>query len=150
MATHRESRNIALSAEHLFDVVADVERYPEFLPLVREARVVDRQADGYETEQTLVVGWSLQRFRSCTQLDRPRQITVTARDRSLWYLDIRWDFSPLADQRCRVDFTVDCQARALFLLPLIQIAVLPMATSMVQAFERRAHVLARSGSLPNR
>jgi ribosome-associated toxin RatA of RatAB toxin-antitoxin module len=37
MATHRENRAIALSSEWLFDIVADVERYPEFLPLVREA-----------------------------------------------------------------------------------------------------------------
>lgn len=142
MARHRESRTIAHAMERLFDIVADVERYPEFLPMVREARIVARQADAYETEQALLLGWHLHRFRSCTQLERPRRITVTSRDRAFWSLDICWDFSPLADDRCRVDFTVDCQARSLLLLPLVQIAVLPMATSMVDAFERRAHALA--------
>ena len=56
MATHRESRAIARPAEEIFDIVADVERYPEFVPLIREARIFNRVEDTYETEQSLALG----------------------------------------------------------------------------------------------
>ena len=69
MATHRESRAIALPPEWLFDIVADVERYPEFLPLMRAARIVRRYPKAYETEQTLALGLLLHRFRTRTELD---------------------------------------------------------------------------------
>ena len=53
MANHRECRAIAQSPESLFDIVADVERYPEFLPLVSSARIVNRHENASETEQSL-------------------------------------------------------------------------------------------------
>ena len=142
MATHRESRAIALSPEWLFDVVADVERYPEFVPLMLDAKIVHRDDDAYETEQRLALGLLMHRFRTRTELDRPRQITVLSDDRSFCRFDIRWTFSPLADDHCHVDFALDCETRSLWLMPVIQLLILPMATTMVSAFEARAHALA--------
>ena len=142
MASHRESRSIALPAEWLFDIVADVERYPEFLPLMREARIVDRHQDTYQTEQSLALGMLMHRFRTQTELVRPRAITVISEDRSFCRFDIRWAFSTLGDDHCHVDFALDCATRSLFLRPVIDMLVLPMAASMVAAFEARAHALA--------
>ena len=142
MATHRESRAIALSPEWLFDVVADVERYPEFVPLMLDAKIVHRGDDAYETEQRLALGLLMHRFRTRTELDRPRRITVLSDDRSFCRFDIRWTFSPLADDHCHVDFALDCETRSLWLMPVIQLLILPMATTMVSAFEARAHALA--------
>ncbi|HRD92645.1 type II toxin-antitoxin system RatA family toxin [Accumulibacter sp.] len=142
MATHRESRAIALSPEWLFDVVADVERYPEFVPLMLDAKIVHRGDDAYETEQRLALGLLMHRFRTRTELERPRQITVLSDDRSFCRFDIRWTFSPLADDHCHVDFALDCETRSLWLMPVIQLLILPMATTMVSAFEARAHALA--------
>ena len=53
---YRERRVIAVSSEQMFDLVADVERYPEFLPLMRKARMVRCDASAYETQQTLALG----------------------------------------------------------------------------------------------
>ena len=142
MATHRENRAIALSSEWLFDIVADVERYPEFLPLVREARIINRYAEAYETEQSLVLGLLTHRFRTRTELKRPRAIVVTSADRSFCRFDIRWTFSERHDEHCQVDFALDCTTRSLFLMPVIELLVMPMATSMVAAFEARAYALA--------
>jgi len=145
MATHRESRDIARSPGWLFDIVADVERYPEFLPLIRAAKIVKRHENAYETEQSLALGLMTHRFNSRTVLDRPRAITVISEDRSFRHFEIRWSFSPLAEDHCHVDFTLDCEARSLFLIPVIQVLIMPMATSMVSAFEARAHALAVAG-----
>ena len=94
--SHRESREIAVSTERMFNLVADVERYPEFVPLLREATIVGRFDSGYETEQTLALGPLAHRFRSRTQLDRPRSVVVTSEDRSFCLLDIRWFFTPMS------------------------------------------------------
>ena len=142
MATHRESRALAQSSHVIFDIVADVERYPEFLPLIREARIVKRHADAYETEQSLALGLLTHRFRTRTELDRPRGITVVSADRSFCRFDIRWQFASLGDRRCHVDFALNCETRSLWLMPVVQLLVLPMASSMVAAFEARAQALA--------
>ncbi len=148
MATHRESRAIARPPEHIFDIVADVERYPEFLPLIREARILRRDEDAYETEQSLALGLLMHRFRTRTVLDRPRGITVVSADRSFCRFDIRWQFTPLGDNHCQVDFALDCETNAFFLIPMIELLVLPMAVSMVAAFEARAHTLAAATLRP--
>ena len=142
MPTHAEKRHLPYTPEQLFDLVADVERYPEFLPLMREARIVDRHQDTYQTEQSLALGMLMHRFRTQTELVRPHAITVISDDRSFCRFDIRWAFSPLGDDHCHVDFALDCATRSLFLRPVIDMLVLPMATSMVAAFEARAHALA--------
>jgi ribosome-associated toxin RatA of RatAB toxin-antitoxin module len=88
----------------------------------------------YETEQSLALGLLMHRFRTRTELERPHRIVVASDDRSFCRFDIRWQFSPLADDHCHVDFTLDCETRSLFLMPIVQLLVLPMATSMVAAF----------------
>lgn len=148
MATHHESRAIALPPEWLFDVVADVERYPEFVPLVRDATIVRRHGDAYETEQSLALGRLVHRFRTRTELSRPRGIRVLSDDRAFCCFDIRWTFSSLQENHCHVDFVLDCRTRSLFLMPVIEMLVLPMAASMVGAFEARAHSLAARPGLP--
>jgi coenzyme Q-binding protein COQ10 len=147
MATHRESRAIALPVEWLFDVVADVERYPEFVPLMREARIVRHHHNAYETEQSLALGLLRHRFRTRTELARPNGISIVSQDRSFCRFDIRWTFSPLAYDHCHVDFTLDCVMRSFFLMPVVEMLILPMASSMVSAFELRAHALAATAAV---
>lgn len=143
MASHRESRIVALPPESLFDVVADVESYPDFVPLMRDARIVRRDASGYETVQTLALGLFAHRFQTRTELVRPKQISVVSSDRSFCRFDIRWTFVPHGEDHCRVDFAFNCLARSLFLIPFVETMMLPMAATMVGAFESQAHRLAR-------
>ncbi|NMQ28717.1 type II toxin-antitoxin system RatA family toxin [Candidatus Accumulibacter phosphatis] len=146
MATHRESRAIALAAEYLFDVVADVESYPQFVPLIADAKIVRREEAAYETEQSLALGLLLHRFRTRTELDRPHKISIRSNDRSFAHFDIRWAFTPFGDDRCHVDFALDCETRSFLLMPVIQLLVMPMAAGMVSAFEARARAqAAKSG-----
>lgn len=147
MATHRETRAIARSPEYLFDIVADVEGYPEFLPLVSSARIINRREGAYETEQSLALGLLTHRFKTLTKLDRPRTITVISEDRSFSRFHIRWNFSALDGGQCQVDFELDCETRLLLLKPVMKVLIMPMATSMVSAFEARAHALAKKAGL---
>jgi coenzyme Q-binding protein COQ10 len=127
----------------MFNLVADVERYPEFVPLLRKARVVGRFDGGYETEQTLALGPLAHSFRTRTQLDRPHSIVVTSDDRSFCLFDVRWSFAPTAERCCRIDFSLECEPRSIWLRPIGDVLVGQMALSMVQAFATRARHLSR-------
>ncbi len=135
---HRENRVVAVSTERMFDLVADVERYPEFLPLMQEARIVHRHANGYETEQVLMLGLLAYRFRSRTELESPHSITVTSADRNFRHFDIRWLFAPAAEGGCRIDFALDCEIRSFWFKPLGDVLVAQMALTTVNAFAARA------------
>lgn len=148
MPIHRETRTIAQPAEALFDIVADVERYPEFLPLIREARIFRRHENAYETEQCLALGLMTHRFRTRTELDRPHGITVVSDDPSFCRFDVRWQFARIGEDHCHIDFTVDCETDSFFLMPLVWMLVMPTAVGMVAAFEARAHWLAGEAGRP--
>lgn len=140
--SHRESRVVPIAAERLFDLVADVERYPEFIPLMQEARIIERHDRGYETEQVLALGLLQRRFRTRTELDPPRSMTVTSVDRIFRRFDIRWTFAPTPEGHCRIDFALDCEVRSIWFKPISEVLVRQMALMMVNAFVQRARNIA--------
>lgn len=141
--SHRESREVGVSTERMFNLVADVERYPEFIPLLRRARIVGRFDSGYETEQTLALGPLAHCFRTRTQLNRPHSVVVTSEDRSFCLFDVRWSFTPRAERCCHIDFSLKCEPRSIWLRPIGDVLVGQMALTMVHAFATRARALAR-------
>jgi coenzyme Q-binding protein COQ10 len=144
-ASHYESRVVTVAPQRMFDLIADVERYPEFLPLMREARIVHRAADAYETEQVLALGLLAYRFRTRTVLHPPHSILVTSADRGFRRFDIRWSFAPAPEGGCRIDFALDCEVRSLWLKPLGDVWAAQMALTTLNAFVMRAHRLDAAG-----
>lgn len=145
---YRESRVIEIPVERLFDLVADVERYPEFLPLMSRAEIVGRSANAYETQQTLALGVLAHRFRTRTELHRPHAIRVTSNDPSFSRFEILWGFTPTPEGHCRVDFSLDYAVRSFWLKPLGDMLIAPMAMSMVEAFVSRARKLGADAGAP--
>lgn len=142
MTTHRESRIVEAPRERLFDLVADVERYPEFLPLWRTVRVYRRWDNGYATEQEVGLGPIRQRFFSDTIVERPNRIVVTSNDSLFESFAIDWIFSPAQDG-CRVDVTLIWRVKNHTLQRVIDEAVGETARRMVGAFAKRARQMNR-------
>jgi coenzyme Q-binding protein COQ10 len=126
--------------EPLFDLAADVERYPEFLRGWLAARIVRRDADVYYTDQILGLGPLRVRFGSKTVLDRPQRIHVTSAEPPFRRFELTWMFEPLPDGSCRVRLDARVELR----VPLLQRVVdqlLPRAIAgIADAFEARAAV----------
>jgi coenzyme Q-binding protein COQ10 len=142
MTSHRERRLVPVPAETIFDLVADVERYPEFLTLWRSARVYAREEGGYFTEQEIGLGPIRERFRTRTRLSRPDFIDVTSIDPLFKAFRIRWDFVPVG-AGVEVSIAMTWEVRSRLLQKGID-AMLPMtATRMVTAFEERARAVQR-------
>lgn len=143
MASHHETRLLPYPAEFLFELVADVESYPHFLPMWKEARIYKRTEDGYCTEQVIGRGPVRERFRSCTVLKWPEAILVTSTDGIFTQFSIDWNFESMEPGACRVTFALTCKAGSRLLDRLFDVMLMEMGRSTVSAFERRAGDLYR-------
>lgn len=102
-----ETRRLPYAAEQMFDLVADVDRYPEFLPWVIATRV--RSDSEHELVADMLVGFKAlrEKFTSRVHKDWPREIRVHYVDGPLRDLDNRWTFRPLEDGGCEIEFCVE-------------------------------------------
>ncbi len=147
MPTHAEKRIMPYSAEQMFGLIADIERYPEFLPWCAAARVRSRtplpDGAGEVVDAELVISFKVfrERFGSRVTL-RPdaRQIDVEYLDGPFKYLRNHWKFDPRGES-CEVDFFVDFEFRSAILQKLIGLVFNEAMQRIVRAFERRADAL---------
>jgi coenzyme Q-binding protein COQ10 len=141
MPTHAERRLLPHSQEQLFDLVADVERYPEFLPWCLGARLRERTATTITAD--LLIGFRMvrERFTSRVVLDRPRRIDVSYTEGPFRYLNNHWSFTAQPDGGCVIDFYVDFEFRSRMLQKLIGLLFNEAVKRMVSAFEARARQL---------
>lgn len=141
MPTHAEKRLLPYTAEQLFDMVADIERYPEFLPWCRAARITKRQGNILHAD--MVIGFKIMRERLSTKvtLDRPNRIDVQYLTGPMHHLDNHWKFIAQADGSCVIDFYVDFEFRSLLLRRLIGLLFNEAVRRMVGAFEIRARAI---------
>ena len=103
----RETRTLPYSAEQMFDLVADVARYPEFLPWVIATRV--KSDSDTEMVADMLVGFKAlrEKFTSRVIKGRPHRLEVIYIDGPMKDLDNVWRFIPRADGGCEVRFCVD-------------------------------------------
>ena len=141
MPTHAEQRLLPYTPEQLFDLVADVERYPEFLPWCLAARIRERSANTITAD--LLIGFRMvrERFTSRVVLDRPGRIDVSYAEGPFRYLSNHWNFIPQPGGKCLIDFEVDFEFRSRMLQKLIEVLFNEAVKRMVGAFEARARQL---------
>jgi coenzyme Q-binding protein COQ10 len=143
MTVHSETRVVCTPPELLFSLVADVERYPEFLPMWKWARI--RRWDGpstYYTEQEVGFGPIRERFETKTILAHPASIVVSSSDRLFREFFIHWSFADVPGG-CQTGIQLKWQARSFLLQKGIDIVLPKTAQMMVDAFERRARDVIR-------
>jgi coenzyme Q-binding protein COQ10 len=136
----REVRRLPYSAEQMYDLVADVGRYAEFLPWVVATRV--RSDSDNEMVADMLVGFKAlrEKFTSRVIKDRPRRIEVIYVDGPMRDLDNVWDFRPV-ENGCEVEFMVDFTFRNAMFEKLAGQYFDRAFRKMVNAFEERADQL---------
>jgi coenzyme Q-binding protein COQ10 len=140
MPTHAEQRVLPYTPEQLFALVADIERYPEFLPWCIGARIKERQPNLVVAD--LIIGFKVfrERFTSRVVLDPPGKIDVTYAEGPFRYLDNHWTFER-APQGCRIGFFVDFEFKSRLMQKVIEVLFSEAVRRMVGAFEKRAQDL---------
>jgi len=139
MSTHAEKRVLPYRPDQLFDLVAGVERYPEFLPWCLGARIRSRKDNVIIAD--LIIGFRgiRESFTSRVTLNRPNmRIDVAYLDGPFRYLNNHWIFTPMPDDACEIDFFVDFEFRSRILQRLMGLLFNEAVRRMVSAFEARA------------
>ncbi len=141
MPTHAEKRVLAYTPRQLFDLVADIEKYPEFLPWCLAARI--REREGNRLAADMVIGFKMfrERFTSWVTLDREHcRIDVAYAHGPFKYLTNHWVFEE-HPRGCVIDFYVDFEFHSRLLQKLIEALFQEAVRRMVGAFETRARAL---------
>ena len=147
MPSFATTRRVAHSAENMFDLVADAEKYPLFLPLCEALRIRGRQDQG-EGRAILVadmtVGYKAVRetFTSRVLLDRPAMtIRVAYLDGPFEHLDNVWRFEDVGDAACDVHFSIDYAFKNRILGALMGSMFDRAFRKFAESFEARADVV---------
>lgn len=147
MPSHAETRKMPYSARQMYDLVADVARYPDFLPWTAAARIRSRapRPDGSEVmEADLVISFKVfrERFGSRVTLwpDQGR-IDTEYLDGPFRFLKSGWTFRDLPEGGSEVDFHVDFEFRNAILQKVIGVVFDEAMRRVVRAFEARAGAL---------
>ncbi|WP_020593730.1 type II toxin-antitoxin system RatA family toxin [Kiloniella laminariae] len=141
MPVHEEKKVLAFLPEQIFEMVADVERYPDFLPWCVASRIKRRQENRIIAD--LVIGFKMIREKFTSQVDLNREelrIEVTYLDGPFKYLTNTWIFEA-HPKGCLVDFHVDFEFKSKMLQILMEPLFHEAVRRMVHAFETRAAVL---------
>ena len=146
MPRHSETKHLPYSPEQMFDLVADVKNYAEFLPWVVAVRV--RSSNAAETIADLVVGFKAfkERFTSRVAKEPHKRIVVDYIEGPLKYLTNEWRFDPAPDGGTEVYFCVDFAFKSRIFETIAGQMFDRALRRMIGAFETRAAVLYGSGS----
>jgi coenzyme Q-binding protein COQ10 len=141
MPRHSETRHMPYTPEQMFDLVADVKRYQEFLPWVAATRV--RSDSETLMIADLVVGFKSlkETFASRVTKERPHSVTVDYIEGPLKYLHNSWHFAPDGKGGTKIDFCVDFAFRSRIFETLAGQMFDRALRRMIGAFEERAHQL---------
>ena len=138
------TRRVRHSAADMFDLVADVEKYPQFVPLCGALRVKSRTAKGdgitvMVADMTVAYKLIHQTFTSRVTLDRPGlKIVVEYLDGPFSRMQNRWTFVPAGEGVCDVEFFIDYEFRSRTLAMLMGAMFDAAFRRFAAAFEKRA------------
>ncbi|MES2148882.1 MAG: type II toxin-antitoxin system RatA family toxin [Pseudomonadota bacterium] len=141
MAVVHKTVFLGFSAEQMFELVANVDEYPKFLPWCGSAKVIE------ETPQSLVACMGIhfhgvsQSFTTRNVNTPPSKITMTLVDGPFKSMDGTWHFKALRDDACKVEFDLHYEFSSVLLEQLIGPVFGVIANSMVDSFCKRAETV---------
>jgi coenzyme Q-binding protein COQ10 len=141
MSTHSASRTLPYSCEQLFDLAADVESYPEYLPGWVGARILERNGNRLRVEQQLGLKLLSLPFVTTAVLDRAQKISIHSSDGPFRFLQIEWRFEPAGPGYCTVLLDFNYQLRAGFIERMAAALFDHSSTEIINRFDRRAQIL---------
>ncbi|MDE2166671.1 MAG: type II toxin-antitoxin system RatA family toxin [Alphaproteobacteria bacterium] len=143
MASYFESRRLAFTPRQLFDVVADIERYPEFLEWFVAVRIRRRDGNVLEVDQVVAFKGLRTQFATRAVFDPPRGIDVTSRDPQFKRFHQHWTFVPAGAGHTIVEYSSALEPRSRIVRHAMRLLFDQphFARVMVDAFLRRAETL---------
>jgi ribosome-associated toxin RatA of RatAB toxin-antitoxin module len=142
---HKVQRSVLVphSAEQMFNLVADVEQYPAFMPWCGGAEVIARDEQGMEAGITISLAGIKQRFVTRNTHCFPKRINLELVDGPFSALVGHWVFQPLDAHACKIVFTLEYAFSSRTLEALVGPIFNRIASSFIDSFTKRADDLYR-------
>lgn len=138
---YSDSTQLPYPCRQVFDLVADIECYPEFLPGWKQARILDRKDNRLYVEQQLQTGPAVFRFHSTALLEPCSRIQITADDGPFQDLLIDWCFTPGDAGQCRMSLELKLAMKPGLVNGALQLLLGTGSSELLPSFERRARML---------
>ena len=153
MPSYQSTRFLPFHPAFIFEIVSDIEKYPDFLPWCHELSVLDNKKKQMEAEMSVSKGPFEETFRSIVTLSPHKKIQISlVRQKDpqgfLRELTSVWLFEPISDNESgtNVSFSIDVSLSNFFLNGLLGSVFGDLACDMVEAFEKRAYALSKRRS----
>ena len=141
---HNYSNSIVLpfNAKQLYEIVIDVEAYPDFLPWCLSSRIVKKYDDN-NFDAELTVGYKAidEKYISRIQAEHEKKVISKAISGPFKSLDSSWHFKNINKKQCKVDFMIEYQFKSFFLDKVMGSLFKKATIKMLDAFEQRARSL---------
>ena len=138
MPTHSETRILPYSAEQMFNLVMEIDKYPEFLPWCIGARINSKSKNDLEAD--VLIGYKMfrEKFSSRVHFTTPKEIEVEYLKGPMRHLHNKWQFKDLKEGQCQIDFYVDFTLKSKLLESFVDQFFQKALMKMINAFEGRA------------
>lgn len=138
MPTHAEKCVLPYTQAQVFDLVADIEKYPQFLPWCASVRIRKREGNTLTAGMEIGFRFFRERFTSIVTLEKPGRIDVIYSEGPFKYLNNHWIFTETTEGKCEIDFFIDFEFHSHLLQGLIGPLFGEAVRIMVSAFRKRA------------
>ena len=137
----RVTEIVPFSQKQMYDLVVDVERYPEFLPWCVNSRIHESNEKQFLAELTIAFKGIRESFQTVDILTPEKKVEVNLRSGPFRYLASTWTFTPLAANRTRVDFYIEFKFQSRMKEMILGPVFTQVSRHMVAAFRKRAVAL---------
>lgn len=141
MPTHAEKRVLPHTPEQMYQLVADIEKYPQFLPWCVALRVKSREQNLLIADMMIGFKMIREKFTSRVTLTPGKRVDVVYEDGPFKYLNNHWIFEAHGEDACEIDFFVDFEFKSKILQKVMGAVFNEAVQLMVNAFEKRAKKL---------
>lgn len=138
MATVKKSALVLYSAAEMYNLVNDIERYPQFLPWCRSSSVVLCGEDELRATIEMVKGAVHKTFTTSNRMQKHKMIDIRLLEGPFQRLEGYWRFEPLRADACKVSLDMEFEFSSALLRKVIEPVFRQIANSLVDAFCKRA------------
>lgn len=135
---HREIQILPYSTEQLFDLVIDIEQYPQFIPWCSAARIIKKESESLSAELAVNFKGFTSSYISKVSSTRPTSINVEMISGPFKYLRNHWQFNYLDQQKSEIIFDIDFCFESVLLQKMAGAMFEKALSTMINAFANRA------------
>ena len=137
MPRYDESKILPYTSEQLFNLVADIEQYPEFVPWCKGIKVKDRKENHIVADLTAGNSFLSETYTSDVYLTPNTKIEVSQNEGPFKYLFNIWEFKDVEDG-CELSFQIEFEFSSFIFQKAVESVFMEASTQMIEAFEERA------------